>query len=203
MSAGSTPVKLVVLASGFGSNLQAIIDAINARKLSAKLIAVISDRSDAHALKRARTEKIPAIHIDPGQHPDRQAFDFSLKVILDRLEFDLIVLAGFMRILTANFVDQYQNRIMNIHPSLLPRHKGLNTHHKVLRDEDEYHGATVHFVTPELDAGPVILQKKIKVNAADTVSTLEQRVHQIEHEIYPRAIQMFADGKLSCDLEEN
>lgn len=201
MSTATTTVRVVVLASGFGSNLQAIIDAVKAHQLTAELVAVISDRSDAYALTRARAENIKTIHIDPKQYPSREAFDCALGNILDQLACDLIVLAGFMRILSAALVNRFPERIMNIHPSLLPRHKGLHTHQRVLQAKDEFHGATVHFVTPELDDGPMILQKKFKVSLSDTITTLEQRVHQCEHEIYPQAIQMFADGALSKTVQ--
>ncbi len=197
MSAEAAPVNIVVLASGFGSNLQAIIDAIKFDRLSANLSAVISDKADAYALERARREGIPAIAIDAGQFSDRESFDCALQEILNDLQLNLIVLAGFMRILTAEFVNRNHGSIMNIHPSLLPKHKGLNTHRRVLEEGDQFHGATVHFVTPELDAGPIILQEQFQVSAADTVEDLERRVHEIEHEIYPRAIQMFADGLVS------
>ena len=196
MSTKATTIRLVVLASGYGSNLQAIIDAAKAGRLTAQVIAVISDRQEAYALSRARTENITDIHIDPTQYADRQAFDSALDSNLEHLKFDLIVLAGFMRILTEAFVNRYRGRLINIHPSLLPRYKGLNTHQRVLRAGDDVHGATVHFVTPKLDAGPIILQKQFKIRASDTVQTLEDRVHQCEHEIYPKAIQMFADGLL-------
>ncbi len=192
----SRPLRIVVLASGFGSNLQVIVDSIKAGKLRATVVAVISDRHDAYALQRARSENILSIYIDARQYPDRQKFDAALMEEVARLEPELIVLAGFMRVLTAQFVNQYPNRIMNIHPSLLPKHKGLNTHERVLRQGDSHHGATVHFVTPELDAGPIILQKKFPVSRADSPASLEQRVHECEYEIYPRAIQLFADGKL-------
>ncbi len=202
MSAVSTTIRLVVLASGFGSNLQAIIDAIKAHQLTAKLMAVISDQSEAYALTRARGENVCAIFIDPKKYSNRDEFDRVLGETLDELEFELIVLAGFMRILTAGFVNRFPNRIMNIHPSLLPRHKGLHTHQRALQAGDKYHGATVHFVTPELDDGPIILQKKFKVHITDTVATLEQRVHRCEHQIYPQAIQMFADGTLARIAQE-
>ena len=190
-------VNFVVLASGYGSNLQAIIDAINSNRLSARLTAVISDQKNAFALERAQREKVPAIYVSAGKKPDRQEFDRILQEALNGLKFELIILAGFMRILTAEFVERHHGCIMNIHPSLLPRHKGMNTHERVLRDGDEFHGATVHFVTPELDAGPIILQKSFKVEVDDTAKRLKERVHECEHRIYPQAIQMFAEGLIS------
>ena len=191
------PIRIVILASGFGSNLQAIVDAIKENRLSAQVIAVISDQANAYALERARKEDILPIFIDAGQYPQRHQFDAVLQSKLERLDPDLIVLAGFMRILSATIVNRFRNRMMNIHPSLLPRHKGLNTHERVLKEGDSCHGASVHFVTPELDDGPIILQREFNVNTSDTVEDLERRVHEIEHKIYPEAIKMFAEGTLS------
>ncbi len=197
MSQPVSAVNIVVLASGYGSNLQAIIDAINSNRLSAKLTAVVSDQKNAFALERAQRENVPAIYVNAGKKPDRKEFDRILQEALNGLKFELIILAGFMRILSAEFVERYHGCIMNIHPSLLPRHKGTNTHERVLRDGDDFHGATVHFVTPELDAGPIILQKRFRVAVDDTVMRLEEKVHECEHQIYPQAIQMFAEGLIS------
>ncbi len=197
MSQGVSPVNIIVLASGYGSNLQAIIDAINSDRLSARLTAVISDQKNAFALERAQRENVPAIYVNAGKKPDRKEFDRILQEALYGLQFELIILAGFMRILSTEFVERYHGCIMNIHPSLLPRHKGTNTHERVLRDGDEFHGATVHFVTPELDAGPIILQKKFKVAVDDTAKRLKERVHECEHRIYPKAIQLFAESLIS------
>ncbi len=197
MSQEVSAVNIVVLASGYGSNLQAIIDAINSNRLSARLTGVISDQNNAFALERAQRENVPAIYVNAGRKPDRNEFDRILQEALNGLKFELIILAGFMRILTAEFVERYHGCIMNIHPSLLPKHKGMNTHERVLRDGDEFHGATVHFVTPELDAGPIILQKRFRVAVDDTAKGLKERVHECEHRIYPQAIQMFAEGSIS------
>lgn len=191
-----SPLRIVVLASGYGSNLQAIIDAIKAQRLAAQIVAVISDQADAYALERARDEGILSIYIDASQYPDRLQFDAALQSSLEQLEPELIVLAGFMRILSAGVVNRFRKRMMNIHPSLLPRHKGLNTHRRVLNEGDSFHGASVHFVTPELDEGPIILQERFSVQASDTAADLERRVHEIEHRIYPQAIQMYAEGRL-------
>lgn len=197
MSQVVSPVNIVVLASGYGSNLQSIIDAINSNRLSARLTAVISDQKNAFALERAQRENVPAIYVNAGKKTDRKEFDRILQEALNGLKFELIILAGFMRILTTEFVVRYHGCIMNIHPSLLPRHKGMNTHERVLRDGDEFHGATVHFVTPELDAGPIILQKSFRVAVDDTAKRLKERVHECEHRIYPQAIQLFAEGSIS------
>ena len=193
-------IELAVLVSGNGTNLQAIIDQSNAGKLAARVTVVISDREDAFALERARRQNITAIFVNPRDFVSRRQFDKQLSTELDRLQPDLIVLAGFMRILSANFVNRYPNRIMNIHPSLLPNYKGLNTHQRVLQAREHRHGATVHFVSPELDSGSIIVQKGFDVLPTDTVEQLERRVHECEYEIYPSAIQMFANGELA-DLD--
>ena len=197
MMAEKAPIRVVVFASGNGSNLQVIIDQAKSGELSVNVVAVVSDHEDAYALERARKENIQTIFMNPKIYPDRIAYDAALRRRLEELNPDLIVLAGFMRILSAEFVSSFENRVMNIHPSLLPKYKGLNTHARVLAAGDRYHGATVHFVTEKLDDGPIIIQKKISVLPTDSVYELEQRVHECEYEIYPRAIQWFADGRIN------
>lgn len=197
MMAEKAPIRVVVFASGNGSNLQVIIDQAKSGELSVNVVAVVSDHADAYALERARKENIQTIFMNPKIYPDRIAYDAALRRRLEELNPDLIVLAGFMRILSAEFVSSFENRVMNIHPSLLPKYKGLNTHARVLAAGDRYHGATVHFVTEKLDDGPIIIQKKISVLPTDSVYELEQRVHECEYEIYPRAIQWFADGRIN------
>ena len=197
MMAEKAPIRVVVFASGNGSNLQVIIDQAKSGELSVNVVAVVSDHEDAYALERARKENIQTIFMNPKIYPDRIAYDAALRRCLEELNPDLIVLAGFMRILSAEFVSSFENRVMNIHPSLLPKYKGLNTHARVLAAGDRYHGATVHFVTEKLDDGPIIIQKKISVLPTDSVYELEQRVHECEYEIYPRAIQWFADGRIN------
>ncbi len=192
-------LRVVVLASGFGSNLQVIINHAKEGKLSAEIIAVVSDKKQSFALERARMENIKAVFVNPQKFADREKYDTVLRRKIDSLNPNLIVLAGYMRILTAAFVDHFKNRIMNIHPSLLPKYKGTNTHERVLLHGDSVHGATVHFVTAELDAGPIIIQKSFEVQSTDTVADLEERVHQCEYEIYPRAIQWFADGEIRVE----
>ena len=189
-------INIVVLASGWGSNLQAIIDATKSGYLNAKIAGVISDNEKAYALERARKDNITTLHINPKQYTNREAFDSEMLECLERLDPDLIVLAGFMRILSANLVNQYKYRIMNIHPSLLPKYKGLNTHERVLDEQEEFHGATVHFVTPELDSGPIIIQKSFPIRPSDSIASLKERVHEYEHEIYPLAIKWYAEGQL-------
>lgn len=189
--------KLIVLISGNGSNLQAIINAIHQDKLGATISAVISDRPGAFGLTRAAKAQIPTHIIDYTQFSDRTAFDKALMQQIDAYQPDLIVLAGFMRILTADFVQHYLGKMINIHPSLLPKYQGLYTHRRVLEAGDVEHGASVHYVTPELDSGPIILQARVPVLPSDTTESLQQRVHQVEHQIYPAAIQLIASGQVT------
>ena len=188
--------RIVVLASGKGSNLQAIIDQIKTGSLNVEIAAVVSDVEDAFALSRAEKEKIPREFVNPKNFPDRQAYDDELVRIVRHYRPHLLVLAGFMRILTKSFVDQFESRIINIHPSLLPKYKGLNTHQRVLDANEKFHGATVHFVVPELDAGPVIVQAEVEVKSDDTSLSLQNRVHSCEHVIYPMAIQWYSENRL-------
>lgn len=187
--------KIVVLLSGEGSNLQAIIDKINDGEIKAKIVAVISNRADANGLKRAEKVGIPNIVLEHTHFADREAFDQSLAQIIDSYEPDLVVLAGFMRILSDGFVEKFQNKIINIHPSLLPKYKGLHTHKRALDNGDKEHGATVHWVVPALDSGEPIIQGVVPVKEGDTEETLSQRVHEIEHIIYPQAIQKIIQPK--------
>lgn len=192
---------LVVLISGNGSNLQAIINAIKAGRLSARIAAAISNRADVLGLQRAADAGIPTVTLNHTRFDSRAAFDQALQAQIDDFEPDLVVLAGFMRILTPDFVRHYAGRMLNIHPSLLPLYKGLHTHRRVLEDGGHEHGVSVHFVTPELDGGPVIIQAKVPVLPSDTEQSLAQRVQEQEHIIYPRAIQWFLEGRLK--LESN
>ncbi len=195
MTPAAHPLPIVVLISGNGSNLQAIINAIRAG-LPAEIRAVISNRPQAYGLSRAREAGIPADVIDHHDYTDRNSFDQALMARIDHYQPKLVVLAGFMRILTDEFVNHYHGRMLNIHPSLLPRYQGLNTHQRVLDAGDQIHGVSVHFVTSELDSGPVILQAEIPVHADDDADTLAERIHQQEHIIYPRVIRWFAEGRL-------
>ncbi|MFO7603766.1 MAG: phosphoribosylglycinamide formyltransferase [Gammaproteobacteria bacterium] len=192
----SSPCRLVVLISGQGSNLQAIIDATQAADFPAEVVAVISNKAEAYGLQRAAAAGIPTQVVAHGNYADRAAYDQALMQAIDGFQPDLVVLAGFMRILSDAFVHHYTQRLLNIHPSLLPRHKGLNTHQRALAAGDKQHGATVHFVTPSLDAGPIILQAAIDVHAEDTPASLAERVHLLEHRLYPQAIRWFAEGRL-------
>ncbi len=191
----SPKLPVVVLISGSGSNLQAIIDAAQG-DLPVEIRAVISNRADAYGLERARVADIPARVLSHQGYADREAYDEALMALIDSYQPHLVVLAGFMRILSANFVRHYQGCLLNIHPSLLPRHRGLHTHQRAIEAGDKEHGATVHFVVPELDAGPVVLQARVPVESNDTEERLAQRVLQQEHRIYPLAIRWFAEGRL-------
>ena len=195
----SEPCQLVVLISGNGTNLQAIIDACTTRKLPAKVAAVISNEPAAYGLQRARDARIPTHVIDHRDFDRRTDFDERLKGLIDALEPGLVVLAGFMRVLGFDLTKHFLGRMINIHPSLLPNYPGLNTHARALADGVNEHGASVHFVIPQLDAGPIILQSRIPVQADDTPSTLAERVHQCEYDIYPRAIAWFAAGRLHLE----
>ncbi|MEZ2877406.1 phosphoribosylglycinamide formyltransferase [Pseudomonas lundensis] len=190
---------VVVLLSGTGSNLQALIDSDDVKASPATLRAVISNRADAPGLQRAKNAGIDARVLDHTAFEGREAFDAALIEIIDTFNPHLVVLAGFMRILSADFVRHYQGRLLNIHPSLLPKYKGLHTHQRALEAQDREHGCSVHFVTEELDGGPLVVQAVIPVESEDTPSSLAQRVHAQEHRIYPLAVRWFAEGRLSLD----
>lgn len=192
---GRTP-KIVVLISGSGSNLQAIIDAINAVQFEAEIATVISNKPNVLGLERAEQASIPTCVIAHQDYPDRAIFDAQLLREIEKHQPDLIVLAGFMRILTADFVRRYEGRLINIHPSLLPKYPGLHTHNRALEAGDSEHGVTVHFVTAELDSGPNIIQAKVKMFEGDTPASLAKRVLEQEHIIYPIAIKWFVEGRL-------
>jgi len=191
-----TLCRLVVLISGSGSNLQAIMDCCTDGTIPAKVVGVISNQAQAYGLTRARNAGIDAHCLDHRDFPSRDQYDAALMDLIERPNPDLVVLAGFMRILGHDFVGKYLGRMLNIHPSLLPLYPGLETHQRVLADGAKEHGASVHFVTAELDAGPVIIQGRTGITKNDTPQTLAQRVHHIEHQIYPQAIGWFAQGRL-------
>lgn len=184
--------KLVILISGRGSNLAAIARA----DLPAKISAVISNRADAAGLKLGEQAGIPAEVVDDRGLPSREAFEAALADAIDRHSPDLIVLAGFMRVLGADVVRRYSGRMINIHPSLLPAFPGLHTHRRALQEGVKLHGCTVHFVTPQVDHGPIIVQAAVPVRADDTEGTLAARVLQQEHRVYPLAIRWFVEGRL-------
>ncbi len=192
----TTPCNVVVLISGGGSNLQALIDRVGAGDIPARLAAVISNRADAYGLRRAEQAGIETVVLDHKTFDGREAFDAALIEAIDARGADLVVLAGFMRILTTDFVRHFEGRLLNIHPSLLPKHKGLHTHQRVLEAGETEHGCSVHFVTEELDGGPLVVQAVIPVRPDDTPESLAQRVHVQEHLIYPLAVRWFAEGRL-------
>ncbi|WP_276642326.1 phosphoribosylglycinamide formyltransferase [Siccibacter turicensis] len=189
-------MNIVVLISGNGSNLQAIIDACESGKIAGTLRAVFSNKADAFGLQRARDAGIPAHALSAGQFATREAFDRELMQEIDAYAPDLVVLAGYMRILSPAFVAHYTGRLINIHPSLLPKYPGLHTHRQVLENGDAEHGTSVHFVTDELDGGPVILQAKVPVFGGDDEADITARVQAQEHAIYPLVVSWFADGRL-------
>ncbi len=188
---------LAVLISGNGSNLQAIIDAISSRRIAARVAVVVSNTPGVFGLQRARHHGIDTEVIDHRQFADREAFDTAVGDCLANYSPNLIVLAGFMRILGCEFVRRHPQRIVNMHPALLPNYPGLNTHQRVLKDGAKRHGATVHYVTADLDSGPIIIQGVVPVNRDDTVDSLRQRVLQEEHRIYPLAIDWHLQDRLT------
>jgi phosphoribosylglycinamide formyltransferase-1 len=188
--------SIVVLISGNGSNLQALIDQIEQGKIAGKISAVIANQADAFGLQRAKDAGIPAIFIDHKAFASREAFDQKMCQAIDEFSPDLIVLAGFMRILSTPFVTHYQGRMLNIHPSLLPKYKGLHTHQRAIDEGDTEHGASVHFVTPDLDDGPVVLQSKVPVFAQQNATELALRVQEQERKMYPVVVNWFCQDRL-------
>ncbi|MDH5765763.1 MAG: phosphoribosylglycinamide formyltransferase [Gammaproteobacteria bacterium] len=189
-------LSIVVLISGSGSNLQAIIDAIESQQLNAEIKAVISNQPEAYGLIRASKAGIKTHTLNHRDYNDRESFDQALIKLIDQHQPDYVVLAGFMRILTENFVTHYQYRMLNIHPSLLPEFRGLNTHQRAIDAGRSEHGVSIHFVTNELDSGPMVIQAMVKVETSDTAETLADKVHQQEHIIYPMVIQWLAEQRL-------
>ncbi len=198
-----TPLRVAVLASGRGSNLQAIIDAIEAGQAKAKIVAVISNKKDAAALERARKHGLPDLFVDPkpfaGRPDGREAYDRALLEVLEKNDVDLVLLAGYMKIVTAVLVNAYANRMMNIHPSLLPAFPGLDVQKKAIEWGCKLSGCTVHFVTEGVDEGPIIIQAAVPILDNDTPETLAARILVQEHKIYPCAVQLFAEGRLRVE----
>lgn len=194
--------KIVVLISGGGTNLQAIIDACTDSNYPAEVVGVVSNKADAYGLTRAQNSDIDTVTLSHKDFASREDYDQALIKKIDFFNADLIVLAGFMRILTPNFVQHFQGKLINIHPSLLPKYQGLNTHQRAIDAGDDVHGVSVHFVTEELDGGPVILQAKVPVFAGDTSDDLAARVHEQEHRIYPLVVKWFAEQRLSMQGDD-
>lgn len=195
------PARIVVLISGSGTNLQAIIDACKLADYPGEVVGVISNKADVFGLTRAKNENIEHLCLSHKDFDSRESYDQSLIESIDKFQPEVIVLAGFMRILTANFVQHYQGKLLNIHPSLLPKYQGLNTHQRALDAGDKEHGVSVHFVTEELDGGPVILQAKVPVFDNDTADDLAARVHEQEHRIYPLVVKWFCQQRLTMQGE--
>jgi phosphoribosylglycinamide formyltransferase-1 len=190
-------IRIAVLASGNGSNVQALINAWQQGKIQAELVGVISNVPDAFALQRAKNAGIRQLIVNHRDYESRESFEAALTQALQLWQVDVIVLAGFMRVLTSSFVNRFSGQLVNIHPSLLPAYKGLHTHQRVLNTGDRFHGCTVHFVTPELDSGAAIAQSVLQVSPHESIASLEDKVHKLEHELYPRIISWIAAGRVA------
>jgi phosphoribosylglycinamide formyltransferase-1 len=202
---GPSPQKkcrVAVLISGSGSNLQALIDGQQQKTLPISIVGVISNKPGVYGLQRADLASIPRQVVNHRDYDGRESFDHALAAAINQYQPDLVILAGFMRILTAGFVRQYQGRMLNIHPSLLPKYQGLHTHQRALDANDKQHGVTVHFVTEELDGGPTVIQAIVPIVADDTIETLTKRVQVQEHIIYPMAVEWFATQRLCLDTQD-
>ncbi len=194
--------RIVVLISGNGSNLQTLLDQSAAGLLGGEVVAVVSNKAEAYGLERARIAGTATAVLSNKDYGDRDSFDAALMQLIDSHEPDLVVLAGFMRILTPGFVRHYQGRMLNIHPSLLPRYQGLHTHQRAIEAGDTEHGCSVHFVTEELDGGPVVLQARVPIFAGDDEATVAGRVQVQEHAIYPLVVRWFCEGRLTMQQEQ-
>ena len=195
----SKPLRLAVLISGNGSNLQAIIDAIEDGRLHAEIGVVGSNIPQAYGLERATRHGITTRVVDSGDFEDRAGFDAALQACVEQFAPDYLVLAGFMRILGPSFIDAFADRILNIHPSLLPAYKGLDTHQRALDNGESRHGVSIHLVTAELDGGPVILQGDYAIEPGDTAADLQRKGHRLEHSMYPRVLYWLAKEELRID----
>lgn len=193
----NSPLALVVLISGNGSNLQSIIDAIESGQLNAEIRAVVSNNAEAYGLQRAREHGIPGYIQDHHDFADRDRFDQQLQLYLQTINPDYIVLAGFMRILGPGLVSAFHNRIINIHPSLLPAYKGLDTHQRALENRETHHGVSIHLVTAELDGGPILLQGRYPIEQNDQVADLQRKGHELEHRMYPRLLCWLSENKIT------
>ncbi len=193
----SSALKLAVLISGNGSNLQSIIDAIESGRLDAEIEVVISNNHDAYGLTRATRHGLQTRVIDHREHSEREGFDNLLQHYLENINPDYIVLAGFMRVLGFRFVQSFENRILNIHPSLLPAYKGLNTHQRALDNNETEHGVSIHLVTAKLDDGPIILQASYPIEAGDSAENLQKKGSQLEHRMYPQVLCWLGNNSLT------
>lgn len=194
-------LRLVVLISGRGSNLQAILDQAVNGTLPVEVAAVISNRPDVYGLERARRAGIPALALDHKMFASRPDFEAALIELIDRYQPNLVILAGFMRVLTAGFTEHYRGRLLNIHPSLLPKFRGLHTHERAIAAGETEHGASIHFVTAELDGGPIIAQARVPILPDDSPDTLAARVLKQEHWLYPQVIHWVAEGRVKLVQE--
>jgi len=191
--------KLAVLVSGNGSNLQSIIDSINIGDIDANISLVISNIETAFALKRAKKENLKSAFLNHKNFSSRESFDQALGELLIKHEVDLIVLAGFMRILSNSFIEKFHRKIINIHPSLLPKYPGLKTHEKVINNKDKYHGVTIHLVDEGLDSGPIIAQARFEATKYKDIDSLITKVHSLEHKLYPLIIKMIVEGEINLN----
>ena len=194
----SKSVSIAILISGQGSNLQAIIDQVALEQLDVDIRVVVSNRPAVAGLLRAQSAGIPTEVVDHTVYPSREAFDRALLTVLSRYDVEWVILAGFMRRLTAECVAAYKGKMLNVHPALLPKHRGLHTHERVLACGDRWHGTSIHCVTAALDAGPLICQGRFAVEPSDTVATLTQKVQQLEHYLYPEVLKFVACRQLVC-----
>ena len=192
--------KIVVLISGNGSNLQAIIDHCESGNINGEITCVVSNKDDAYGIQRAEASNIKTEIINEDKFESRKDFNEELFNLLLNLNADLIVLAGFMKILNEKTANYFFGKIINIHPSLLPKYPGLNTHNKVIDNKERYHGVSIHYVSSQLDAGPLIAQGQIIVNKDESIERLEERIHKVEHMIYPEVIKLICDNKIYLDL---
>ena len=191
--------KLAVLVSGNGSNLQSIIDSINIGEINANISLVISNIETAYALTRAKKENLNSAFLNHKNFSSRESFDRALSELLIKHEVDLVVLAGFMRILSNSFIEKFNRKIINIHPSLLPKYPGLKTHEKVINNKDKYHGVTIHLVDEGLDSGPIIAQARFEATKYKDIDSLITKVHSLEHKLYPLIIKMIVEGEINLN----
>lgn len=191
--------RIAVFASGFGSNLQALIDYNNKHGLNGDIVLVFSNNKDAFALERAKKNKIKAVFMDPARYSSREQYDSEIIEMLEEEKVDLVVLAGYMFLLSQEFVDRFKNKILNIHPALLPSFKGTHGIKDAYRYGVKVTGVTVHFVDEGLDSGPIILQEAVDIDPDDSVEELEEKIHKVEHKIYPEAVKYFCEDRLEID----